>query len=136
LADIQHNLPDDELLLLAFEYAPYRVVTIFDGIDKTAVRDDGDTKRFLSIHDNPLSVHEQICLAEAGLIRYFEPRYNEIYKDSFPASDQKILDHCYELDFLARETAGPPFRWRDQTVSEAHGPCARYRWPTIFAPHS
>ena len=92
-------MPDDEIFLLAFEYLPYRVITIMDGIDKTAIRDDTDSKRFLSIIDNPLSEHQQICLVEAGLIRYFRPAYNEIYKDSFPASDQKVLSSCYDLDF-------------------------------------
>jgi hypothetical protein len=98
LADTQHSSPDDELILLAFEY---RVISFFDGINKTAIRDERDSKRFLSIFDNPLTEHQQICLAEAGLIRYFQPQYNTIYKESFPAEDQKLLDQCYELDFSA-----------------------------------
>lgn len=53
----------------------------------------------MSVVDNPLSEHQQICLAEVGLIRYFQPPYNEIYKETFPASDQKILDDCYKIDF-------------------------------------
>jgi hypothetical protein len=101
LADTQHNLPDDELILLAFEYPQYRVISSFDGIDKTAIRDESDSKRFLSILDNPLTQHQQICLAEAGLIRYFQPQYNATYKASFPAEDQKLLNQCYELDFSA-----------------------------------
>lgn len=101
LAETSHTMPDDQILLLAFEYVPYRVITIFDGIDKKAIRDERDTERFYSILDNPLSERQQICLAEAGLIRYFQPKYNEIYKTSFPAADQKVLDECYQLDFSA-----------------------------------
>lgn len=104
LADIQYNKPDDEILLLTFEYAPYQVITSVDGTDQTAKRDGNDSLRFLSILDNPLTEHQQICLAEAGLIRYFQPEYNEIYKSSFPASDQKILRECYQLDFSALVT--------------------------------
>jgi hypothetical protein len=101
LADVVHKTPDDEILLLTFEYVPYRVITWMDGIDKKAIRDESDHKRFISILDNPLTEHQQICLVEAALIRYFTPPYNEIYKDSFPAADQKILSNCYELDFSA-----------------------------------
>lgn len=101
LADVHHNMPDDEILLLTFEYVPYRVISSMDGIDKSAIRDETDSKRFTSILDNPLSEHQQICLVEAGLIRYFTPAYNQIYKDSFPAADQKILSSCYNLDFSA-----------------------------------
>lgn len=72
-----------------------------DGTEKNAIRDESDSKRFFSILDNPLTEHQQICLVEAGLIRYFAPPYNEIYKDSFPATDQKILSSCYALDFSA-----------------------------------
>lgn len=101
LADVVHKLPDDEIQLLTFEYVPYRVITSMDGTDKQAISDERDSKRYISIIDNPLTEHQQICLIEAGLIRYFIPPYNEIYKDSFPAADQKILSGCYELDFSA-----------------------------------
>lgn len=101
LADVVQKMPDDEILLLTFEYAPYRVITTMDGTDKTAISDPNNAKRFPDVLDNPLSEHQQICLVEAGLIRYFKPSYNEIYRDSFPASDQKILSSCYELDFSA-----------------------------------
>ncbi|WP_417613401.1 hypothetical protein [Owenweeksia hongkongensis] len=99
LADMQHSYPDDEALLLTFEYCPYRVVSSFDGVDKNIQEKDGDAERFASILDNPLSKKQQISLAEAGLIRYFQPLYNEVYKESFPASDQKVLNQCYTLDF-------------------------------------
>lgn len=100
LAEHQYKNPDDEIFLFNFEYMPNRVITSFDGRAKDAIVDE-DQKRFYSIVDNPLSQHQQICLAEAGLIRYFQPPYNEIYKKSFPASDQKILNECYQLDFSA-----------------------------------
>ena len=99
LGDVQYNNPDDEVVLLTFEYAPYAIITMIDGANKTAIRDESDHARFMSILDSPLSKHQQICLAEAGLIRYFAPEYNEIYKSSFPAKDQKILGSCRDLDF-------------------------------------
>ncbi len=99
LADMQETLPDDEAIILTFEYPQYRVMTKFDGSDPGSIRDDSDGKRYISIMDNPLTEEQQICLAEAGLIRYFQPKYNEIYKNSFPKNDQKILNSCYDLDF-------------------------------------
>lgn len=99
LADVLHKMPDDEIMLLTFEYPGYRVISSMDGTDKNAIRDESDAKRFPNILDNPLTEHQKICLTEAGLIRYFNPPYNEIYKESFPASDQKILASCYAVDF-------------------------------------
>lgn len=101
LADTHYSFPDDEILILTFEYAPYRVISWVDGTEKKAISGEEDIARFESIIDNPLSKAQQISLAEAGLIRYFQPHYNVVYKDSFPSSDQSLLDSCYHLDFSA-----------------------------------
>ncbi|RVJ91262.1 hypothetical protein [Sinorhizobium meliloti] len=99
LADMQEKMPDDEAVILTFEYVPYQIISSFDGTATDAISDETDTKRFVSILDNPLTEEQQICLAEAGLIRYFQPEYNEVYKRNFPKNDQKVLNSCYELDF-------------------------------------
>lgn len=101
LADIQYSSPDSEAYVLTFEYVPYRVITQMDGRSDAEEKGQKDTERFYSIVDNPLTDHQQICLAEAGLIRYFQPKYNAIYKENFPSQKHKILEKCYKLDFSA-----------------------------------
>lgn len=101
LAEAQYNAPDNDIWVLTFEYAPYRIISQFDGRAKEAIDGEEDRARFVSILENPLSQHQQICLIEAALIRYFKPKYNEIYKESFPSANQKILAACFELDFSA-----------------------------------
>lgn len=44
---------------------------------------------------------ERISLYEASLIRYFYPDFNKEFKDSFPSTNLKILQDCYEKDFSA-----------------------------------
>lgn len=97
LAEAQYESPDSEIFLFLFEYDHYRIITSMNA--NAQETGDKDTERFFSIIDNPLTEKQQICLAEAGLIRYFQPRYNKIYKESFPQQDQKILTECFELDF-------------------------------------
>ncbi|RQW61911.1 hypothetical protein [Vibrio viridaestus] len=99
LAQSQYEAPDNEVSLLTFEYVPYRVLTQMDGRDRQAIGGPEDIERFRSIMDNPLTEHQQICLVEASLIRYFQPKYNVIYKDNFPSDKHKILESCYDLDF-------------------------------------
>lgn len=99
LSQIHYDSPEYEIQLLTFEYAPYNIISQMDGKDKNAISDYRDLDRFRSIMDNPLTEHQQICLAEAGLIRYFQPKYNVIYKDNFPDGKYKILESCYDLDF-------------------------------------
>lgn len=44
---------------------------------------------------------ERVSLYEAGLIRYFYPEFNKEFKDSFPSTNLKILQDCYDKDFCA-----------------------------------
>ncbi len=99
LAQAQYESPDYEIQILTFEYAPYRIISQMDGRAGNVISDYRDMDRFKSVIKNHLSEREQICLVEAGLIRYFQPRYNEIYKDNFPNDKHKILEGCYNLDF-------------------------------------
>lgn len=99
LAESTYNYPDDQVVIFTFEYNDYYLGAIFNGLDKSSISGEEDEARYLSIRENILSLKQIICLAEAGLIRYFQPKYNEVYKNSFPASDQKILDECLDLDF-------------------------------------
>ena len=99
LADMQYSFPDDEVYILTFEYNPYEVINMMNGRDNSVIKDERDIERFYSILDNPLSKKQQISLIEAGLIRYFQPKYNKIYKENFPSNKHKILEECYQLDF-------------------------------------
>jgi len=44
---------------------------------------------------------ERISLYEASLIHYFSPSYNKEFKNSFPSTNLKILQDCYDKDFSA-----------------------------------
>lgn len=99
LAQAHNENPDYEIQILMFEYFPYRIITKVDRASSNTNLDYNDLDKFRKINENPLSVHEQICLIEASLIRYFQPKYNKVYKDSFPNGKFKILARCYDLDF-------------------------------------
>jgi hypothetical protein len=99
LADVQYAAPDDEVFLCMFEYAPYRIISQMDGTAKGSITDDRDRDRFFSTLEHPLSDREQTCLTEAALIRYFSPKYNELYRETFPSPNHKILAQCFQLDF-------------------------------------
>jgi len=42
---------------------------------------------------------ERTTLFEASLIRYFQPQYNKVFKNSFPSTNLKVLADCYDKDF-------------------------------------
>ncbi|MFT2789734.1 hypothetical protein ACMV5I_06635 [Serratia sp. T13T92] len=124
LADTMNDFPDDQIYILTLVYSDYILFSSFNGADKTCISGQEDLARLKSIIDTPLSKKEIVCLSEAGLIRYFNPKYNIIYKGSFPSSDQKILSGCFDLDFsglsVEIELNGSNFRLYSKDVSVKH----------------
>lgn len=53
--------------------------------------------------NNGISITEKqrINFIEAGLIKYFEPEYNQKFKGNFPSSRHSSYSECYELDIRA-----------------------------------
>ncbi len=44
---------------------------------------------------------ERIAIYEASFIRYFQPKFNKEFKNSFPSTNMKLLHDCYRKDFSA-----------------------------------
>lgn len=102
LADMNHDFPEDEALVLMIEYGDPQYFVTFDGSDKSLSL-EGDRNVTDDIRENRkrLSRKLEICLAEAGLIRYFQPAYNKTYKKTFPSHSQNILRELYRSDMGA-----------------------------------
>lgn len=99
LADVHAKSPDDEIMLFLFEYDPATVHIQMDGRGKDAqVNGDEDLAHLRSVLDNPPTEKEQISIAEAGLIWYFNPEYNIKLKGGKPREELKLLESCYNLD--------------------------------------
>lgn len=101
LADTLHEQPDHEVLLLLFRYEHYKNHSSSAGdfsVEPTATEEE-DSEYLLTVMNAKFSRRNRVLLAEAGLIRYFEPKYNKIYKKTFPSKKHKVLEELLELDF-------------------------------------
>lgn len=126
LANTVAEYPDDEVMIFTFKYDPYRVLASFDGRTKGTISGEEDERRYSKLFHGGLSEKQQVCLAEAGLIRYFQPKYNKIYRDSFPAADQKVLNECYLMDFSALVVEIDTEYYRVSLYSEATFPAEHH----------
>lgn len=77
------------------------------------------------------SEQELVALYEAALIRYFYPFYNKKFKNSFPSTNLKILQDCYEKDFagVAAELSfddNLPFKLFSESVPPANNHIAKH----------
>jgi hypothetical protein len=66
-----------------------------------------------------ITPEQQVTLAEAALIRYFEPKYNKEYKDTFPTKRHSSYDECYKLDLnaISIEIDGFYYLYSDKVAS-------------------
>jgi len=73
------------------------------------------------------SEQEMISLYEASLIRYFYPQFNKEFKNSFPSTNLKVLQDCYNKDFSAVfaeiNVEGMPFKIGSEKVAVSHEHC-------------
>lgn len=96
------GIPLDKVLtVLLLEIVPdNRLITIINPWAENA--DDGE-KRIKVGLDKLFETDEveRITLYEASLIRYFQPRFNKEFKNSFPSTNLKVLADCYNKDFSA-----------------------------------
>lgn len=101
LADTLHEQPDHEVLLLLFRYEHYKKhsSTAGDFSVEPMATEKEDSQYLTTVMDAKFSRKNRVSLAEAGLIRYFEPKYNKIYKETFPSKRHKVLEELMELDF-------------------------------------
>lgn len=87
------------LILLSVQ-TDTRVVTLINPHARETAQGDSRIRAGLNKLFNTTEA-ERISLYEAALIRYFYPEFNKEFKDSFPSTNLKILQDCYDKDFSA-----------------------------------
>ena len=101
LADITANEPHMEVLLALYSFGFHRFFVTMDGTTQALLDDKADDQHRRKVVESQFKRSMRISLAEAALIRYFEPKYNKIYKKDFPHARLKMLKKLYELDVAA-----------------------------------
>lgn len=101
-AEAIENNPDCEIWLALASFCQINL-TMFDGITQfTKEEKQKDKERykdvFVKLHLNGINEQQRINFTEAALIRYFEPKYNKIYKETFPNPAHSTYSECYDLD--------------------------------------
>lgn len=94
-----------ESVLVLFSYPDNpRLISLTNGWQKPLITGEANWAHFSSIQANPLSQAQLVTIAEASLIRYFQPPYNKHYVGEYPTSKRKHLADAYRLDYNALVT--------------------------------
>ncbi|EKN6016545.1 TPA: hypothetical protein ACVBYD_002974 [Yersinia enterocolitica] len=98
LAQVGYKYPDKEIMIYMYEFNNAQMYTSIDGRAENADNSPKNEARLIHAIKNPPSKSQKIGLIEAGLIRYFQPEYNEHFKIAFPSTKHRVLQSCRNLD--------------------------------------
>lgn len=98
LADLSDRYPDNESHVLFYSYLQYKNHMFMGGGIKPVYDFDHDESRLDHLMNVKYTRENRIDLIEAGLIRYFQPHYNEIYKKTFPQESHSMLQSLFDAD--------------------------------------
>ena len=98
LADLNKNHPDQEVHILLYSYESYKNYIQAGGHLEPVHDIDHDEGRLDTLMNAEYSKENRIDLAEASLIRYFSPTYNDIFKKTFPQKTHDMLQSLFNYD--------------------------------------
>jgi hypothetical protein len=92
--------PDQDIWLLLWSFNAEAII-VFDPTQETLTTSEEDDIHLEKVLTTGITEQQQINFTEAALIRYFQPEYNILFKDSFPNPAHKTYSECYDLDINA-----------------------------------
>lgn len=125
LALTNHYYPDKEIMIFMYAFDYEQIITSIDGNATKADNTEKNEDRLLNAVKNPPNNKQKIGMIEAGLIRYFQPYYNKMFKIKFPSTKHKTLQSCRDLDIsgLIIELDSSDLHYRlysQQTIAKSH----------------
>lgn len=97
-AEAASRSPDQEVYLVLLNFN-YMLIGSFDGRDKNvAASDQEDRAHIDEVINADLPEQVWINFAEAALIRYFQPSYNVLLRETFPNPAHASYRLCYDVD--------------------------------------
>lgn len=91
--------PDTDVWLLLISFEDPYILTEIDPTVPTLRSDEEDNEHIDKVMETQISLQQQVNLTEAMLIRYFDPPYNIMFRNSFPIPAHRTYRECYDLDF-------------------------------------
>lgn len=97
--DTQQKFPDHEIWFLALTFQPLLMTMFKPWGDVDPNLFESELEQQQKLEETPVSFDQQITIAEAALIKYFNTyQYNKEYLD-FPSPEHKSYEVLYKLDF-------------------------------------
>jgi len=98
-AEALSRSPDKDIWLVLISFEDPYIFTEIDPTQPASATDDEDNEHIAKVLSTPISLQQEVNLTEAMLIRYFDPPYNMMFRNSFPNPAHRTYSESYDLDF-------------------------------------
>ncbi|EKN3870428.1 hypothetical protein ACMVBS_000624 [Yersinia enterocolitica] len=98
-AEAINHSPDSEvwLILSSFE-SPFLMISMDGRSEKYGSTLEEDDEHIDEVINHRMNEQQKVNFIEAALIRYFQPKYNKTFKDTFPDPSHLTYSECYSID--------------------------------------
>lgn len=100
-AEAIRRSPDMDIWIVLWSFEPLLLTSMGGRESSFGTSLEQDRQHRNKVFGTAISEQQQINFTEAALIRYFQPKYNKIFKDTFPNPAHKTYAQCYDLDLNA-----------------------------------
>ena len=97
-AEAIRRSPDQEVWIVVSEFEPLLLGSIDGRAKEFATTTEDDDEHIKTVTSTQITEQQMINFTEAALIKYFQPPYNKIFKDTFPNPAHSTYSECYDID--------------------------------------
>lgn len=99
--DAMRRSPDKDIWIVLWSFRPKLIVSMGGRQWGIAASEKEDKEHHDRVTRCEITEEQRINFTEAALIRYFQPEYNIMLRDSFPSPHHKSYSQCYEIELNA-----------------------------------
>lgn len=97
-AEAIRRSPDQEVWIVVSEFEPLLLGSIDGRSTEFSTTIEEDDEHIKTVTSTQITEQQMINFTEAALIKYFQPPYNKIFKDTFPNPAHSTYSECYDID--------------------------------------
>ena len=97
-AEAIRRSPDQEVWIVVSEFEPLLLASIDGRSTEFTTTTEEDDEHIKTVTSTQITEQQMINFTEAALIKYFQPLYNKIFKDTFPNPAHSTYSECYDID--------------------------------------
>lgn len=97
-AEAIRRSPDQEAWIVVSEFESLLLASIDGRSTEFTTTTEEDDEHIKTVTSTQITEQQMINFTEAALIKYFQPPYNKIFKDTFPNPAHSTYSECYDID--------------------------------------